>query len=257
MTSRPAEEMRPGEIVAARDRSGCAFVPVSPAFEWHSFHLPMGTDALISAGLCRAVAKRVGGIWMRPLSFGLDEWRPEEQLLAWGFRADDRVYGMNFPELPLRSEYCEPDEMAAPVRNRVRALQGSGFRHVFLVSHHGGTGQVPVLTELAEDLTTDECRVHFVNTGRFSQVGHESLRVGGHAGLSETTWLMAFRPELVDMSQQEDGELNVRTTGILHGSPTVEAESNPRHASLAVAQAVRDSVVAGFEAYVRQCAGTP
>ncbi len=255
MSSRPAEEMRPREVIEARERSGCAFVPVSPAFEWHSFHLPLGTDAMVAEGLCRAAAQRVGGVWFRPLSFGLDEWRPEEQLLAWGFAKDDRVYGMNFPELPLRSEYCEPPEMQAAVRNRLKAVAGCGFRHAFIVNHHGGTGQAPALEALAADLATEACQVHFARTGQFADLDEESLRVGGHAGLSETTWLLAFRPELVDLSQQPDGELSVRQTGILHRQPTIEAQYNPRRVSVAVAHTLRERVTANFVAFVRERAG--
>ncbi len=255
MSSRPAEEMRPGEIVAARERSGCAFVPVSPAFEWHSFHLPMGCDALIAESISRLTAEQVGGIWFRPLSFGLDEWRPERQLVPWGFDKADRIYGMNFPELPLASEYNEPPAMRAAVTNRLHAIKDSGFPRAFIVSSHGGTGQTPVLEALARECSESGFEVHFVGTNALSDVTDESLRVGGHAGLAETTWLLAFRPELVDLTCQEEGELSVRRAGILHSKPTIEPEHNPRHVSLAVACALRESVVSNFVKLVRETAG--
>ncbi|MCD6415695.1 MAG: creatininase family protein [Planctomycetes bacterium] len=255
MTSRPAEEMLPHQILEARERSGCAFVPVGPAFEWHSFHLPMGTDALVAEAVCRMVAERVGGIWLRPLSFGLDEWRPEDNLLEWGFKEEDRVFGMRFPDLPLVSEYCQAPEMRAAVKNRLDAIGGCGFRHAFLVNGHGGAGQMPTLEALAEECTTQQCQAHFVTTYRFNTVSHESLDVGGHAGLSETTWVMAFRPELVDLSRQPDGELSVRLAGILHDRPTIEARFNPRNAVRAIADDVRESVVSNFVEFVRSVAG--
>lgn len=250
----PAEEMRPDEVLAARDRSGCAFVPVGPVFEWHSFHLPLGTDALIAEALCREVADRLGGIWFRPLSFGLDAWRSEEQLQQWGFAREDRVFGMRFPELPVCSEYCETREMEAAVRNRLTALRRTGFRHVFLVNHHGGEGQFDLLDEVAEDCSDDEFMVHSVRTYQFNDLDEESLRVGGHAGLAETTWVLAFRPELVDLTRQEDGELSVRRTGILHRSPTVEARYNPRNASAALAAELRRRVLQNFLDYVTKAA---
>jgi creatinine amidohydrolase len=251
----PAEEMRPYEVVAARDGSGCAFVPVGPTFEWHSFHLPLGTDALIAEAVCRLAAEHVGGIWFRPLSFGLDAWRTDEELRAWGLPEGAEVYGMRFPQLPVCSEYCEEPEMSAAVRNRLTALRGSGFRHAFLVNHHGGRGQFDRLDALAEECSADGFLAHAAKTYQFNDLREESLRVGGHAGLSETTWVMAFRPELVDLGRQADGELSVAQTGILHRTPTIEAQWNPRNVPASVAQALRERVTENFIRFVKETAG--
>ena len=255
MSSRPAEEMRPHEVIAAREASGCAFVPVGPMFEWHSFHLPLGTDGLVAEAVCRLAAERVGGIWFRTLSFGLDAWRTADELRAWGFREDERVYGMRFPDVPLCSEYCEAPEMTAALRNRLFAVRGCGFAHAFVVNHHGGKGQFATIEALAKELSDDAFHVHALTTYRYGDLNEESLRVGGHAGLSETTWLMAFRPELVDMTQQQDGELSVRHTGILHRTPTIEEKWNPRHASITVACALRHRVVDNVVRIVKEKAG--
>ena len=99
--------------------------------------------------------------------------------------------------------------------------------------------------------------MHFVGTNGLNDVRDESLRVGGHAGLGETTWLLAFRPELVDLTCQEEGELSVRRAGILHSKPTIEPEWNPRRVSLAVACALRESVVSNFVKLVRESTGDP
>ena len=56
---------------------------------------------------------------------------------------------------------------------------------------------------------------------------HEHMTTGGHAGLSETLNLMAFHPELVDLTQLPEGELSVRQLGILHGQPTIERSTTP------------------------------
>ncbi len=139
--------------------------------------------------------------------------------------------------------------------NRLVALRGTGFRHVFLVNHHGGRGQFATLEALAQERSAEDFAVHAVRTYKLSDVQDESMRVGGHAGLSETTWVLAFGPELVDLSHQEDGELSVRHTGILHNRPTVEEKWNPRRASAAVAAALRESVVKNFVRLVREQAG--
>lgn len=253
MSFRLAHEMRPGEIVEAKEQSGCAFVPVSPAFEWHSFHLPLGTDAIISETLARLVAQRVHGICFPVLSIGLDEFRPENQLLEWGFKATDRVYGMNFPELPLTSEYARREDMQAILLNRIGAIRDSGFRKIFIVNHHGGTGQNDELQKIADEQTSEKCSVLNVKTSQFCTLKEDRyLKTGGHAGLSETMFVLAFRPDLVDMAQLPDGELEVCKYGILHNKPVIESEWNPRHALIAIANELRKNMVENFVAFIRK-----
>ncbi len=252
MPLKPAQQMRPGEIIAARDGTGCAFVPVSPCFEWHSYHLPVGTDGLISEGVCEAMAERVSGIYFRPLSLGMDGYLGEKHLLASGFDADEKVYGMRFPALPLHSEYCQAEEMAAAVGNRLEALKQSGFRYAFLVNHHGGPPQKPALNEIAAQWDSDAFRVWSVSPMQFCSYRHESMETGGHAGMHETLALMAFRPELIDLSKLPEGELEVKLFGILHNKPVIEAEFNPRNASQVVADEIRESIIAGFAQFIAQ-----
>jgi len=249
---KPVNQMRPDEILDAREKSSCAFIPVSPEFEWHSLHLPVGTDALIAEGIAAAAAERIGGIYFRPLSFGLDEFRPKDQLLAWGFKEDDKVFGMRFPDLPLSSEYCVPEEMTAAIDNRLEAVRMSGFRNAFLVNNHGGKGQYELLAKIAQSRTRDGFRVFSLNTSQLVKPFHQHMETGGHAGLSETLNLMAFRPELVDMSQLPDGELNVRKHGILHWKPDVEPECNPRNVLPETARAIREMMLEGITAFVSE-----
>ncbi len=249
---RSAEELRPGEIIEAIQKGPYAFIPVSPMFEWHSFHLPMGTDALITEELARQAVSRIGGIWFRPLSFGLDAWRTNEEKEKWGFRHDEEVYGMNFPDLPLKSEYCNREEMVLAVKNRLNAISGCGVKHAILMNHHGGKGQRELIEDLAAESSNREMKVHTIKTYQFNDLSEEDgfHGVGGHAGYSETLWLMAFRPELVDLSQQKEGELSVRQTGILHNNPRIEPKWNPRNVNKKVAENLRQRVIDNFIEYI-------
>lgn len=251
MSSRPVEEMRPGDVVAARDRSGCAFIPISPAIEWHSWHLPLGTDGLVAEGLAAAAAQEVGGVYFRALSFGLDDFRTPEEKTQWGLDSDAEVFGMRFPALPVVSEYCEPPEMRAALHNRVAMAVRTGFRHIYVVNAHGGHGQAELVTEECEKTTREfGVPVRPVIAWKLptpALQNHPSawqMRVGGHAGLSETLWLMAFRPELVDLTRLPEGELKVAEVGILHNQPTIEARNNPRSVDASLAQELRRDVVA-------------
>jgi len=253
---KPADEMRPGEIIEAIKRGPYAFVTISPTFEWHSFHLPMGTDALIPQELSKIAAGKIGGIWFRPLSMGLDSWRGQEEKEMWGFKPEEEVYGMNFPDLPLRSEYCEQEEMVRAAKNRIKSLENSGIEHVFLINHHGGKGQFKTVEQVAEETTSDQMGVHAVRTYQLNDLTEKDgwIGVGGHAGYSETTWLAAFRPDLVDLDEQEKGSLSVRHTGILHSKPEIEEEWNPVNISFEVAELLKERVVSNFIALVMDLA---
>jgi creatinine amidohydrolase/Fe(II)-dependent formamide hydrolase-like protein len=247
-----AEEMRPGEITKAIQKGPYAFIPVSPMFEWHSFHLPMGTDALITEELARQVASQMGGIWFRPLSFGLDAWRTNDEKERWGFSQDDEVYGMNFPELPIHSEYCQKEEMILAISNRLNAVSKCGIKHAFLMNHHGGKGQMKLIEDLADKHSNHQLKVHAIRTYQFNDLNEDEgfYNIGGHAGYSETSWLMAFRPELVDLSEQDAGELSVRQTGILHHKPQIEPEWNPRNVNPEVAEKLHMRVIGNFIQYI-------
>ena len=242
MAPRPITELRPREIVEARDRTGIIFIPISPAFEWHSYHLPLGTDAIIAEALSSLAAERTGGLYFPAMSFGTDEWRTSESLAKWGFGQDERVFGMRFPRLPLASEYCEKEDMIRALGSRFECVRLSGFRYVFIVNNHGGRGQAKSLNEFARTHNSPPCRLCYIQVQDL--VADERLSCGGHANLdNETAVLMGFRPELVNLGELPEGELRVQEHGILHSRPVIPPELNPRHTSFLGANERRQHLV--------------
>jgi len=254
---KPITEMRPREILAVRDRTGIIFLPVSPAFEWHSYHLPVGADAIIAEELSRLVTERVDGLYYPVMSFGMDAWRTPEQKARWGLPEDEPVFGMTFPGLPLASEYCEKEEMIKAVGNRFDSVRKSGFRYVFIVNNHGGQGQAKSLDEFARTHDSPPCRVCYVQVQSLPMP--KGLECGGHANLdNETAMLVGFRPDLADTSELPEGELPVREFGILHGRPVIEPEKNPRNTGLLGAYQRRNHLVDALTKLVRDViAGDP
>ena len=71
------EELRPGEIAAkVRNSSSIAFVRVGPLHEWHSWHLPLGTDGLVAERLAEALAHRLDGVQFRAISLAICRYPP-------------------------------------------------------------------------------------------------------------------------------------------------------------------------------------
>ena len=55
------EFLRPGEIIAERDRCPIVYLPVGP-LEWHGPAMPYGTDPLCAQAVARAAAQVTGGV---------------------------------------------------------------------------------------------------------------------------------------------------------------------------------------------------
>lgn len=261
MASQLIEEMRPRQIQRIVRGSGIVFIPVSPRHEWHSYHLPLGTDGIIAEEAARLLAQTFDGAYFRALPLGLDAWRTAEENRQWGLAPDAKVFGMNFPGLPVASEYCTLEAFVALVSGRLRVVRQTGFRHAFLVNHHGGRGQVSTLEQLAKESCCDGFHCQCLIPARYNRFEpadaalREHLRQGGHAGMLETLQLLAFRPDLVDLGELPEGTLKVSEMGILHGRPDIPAELNPRGAMLLLAQEWRKSVLAQMEEEVRSVVG--
>ncbi len=249
---RPLECLRPDQIAAKARDPGLLILPISPAWEWHSYHLPVGTDALIVEEIAARMALHLGALHCRALPLGLDEVRDESFKASQGLPRDAHIVGMNYPGLPVASEYTEPDVMRALVVGRVNAARRTGFRRVVLLNHHGGRGQVPLLDRVAADLSAPGFDVLSLQTRadrNFPQAS--SFWVGGHAGLAETLQLMAFCPDLIEQTALPPGPLRAADAGILHDHPQIPDEVHPRHARPEIARAWGDYVVNQLVALVQ------
>ena len=72
------ELLRPEEIKILRENCPIAYIPAG-ALEWHSFHLPMGTDGIKAHAVCCEAALKFGGVVLPPLYLGLmqdTKWGP-------------------------------------------------------------------------------------------------------------------------------------------------------------------------------------
>lgn len=247
----PLEQLRPDQIAAKARHPGLLILPVSPAWEWHSYHLPVGTDALIAEEIAARMAARLDAIHCRALSLGLDEVRDARFKASQGLPPEAHIFGMNYPTLPVASEYTSPEVMRALLVDRISTARRSGFRKVVLLNHHGGCGQVPLLDALAGELTDSTFTVLSLQTRADDLFPLASaFWVGGHAGLAETMQLMAFRPDLIDLDALPPGPLQAAVQGILHDQPVIPEQAHPRHADPVTAQAWGDYVVGQLVALV-------
>ena len=193
------EYLRPGEIVAERNRCSIVYLPVAP-LEWHGPAMPYGTDPLIGQELARAAARLTGGVVMPTLFFGTERERPAFILEAKGFENPESLYikGMDVPNNCMKSFYAREDIFALTVREHLRLLVEQEYKLIVLLNSHGATGQRSSLERLAKEFT-GETGSHVLY--HMLDIYTEDFQPDfGHGTLVETSLLRFLYDEHVQLS---------------------------------------------------------
>jgi creatinine amidohydrolase len=180
LTTRDFDTLNMSEVIAV--------LPIA-AVEQHGPHLPVGVDAMIMDGCIDRVAKRLPGdlsaLFLPIQSVGVStEHRDFAGTLTISTETAARVL---------------LEIAAGPIR--------AGCRKLVLLNSHGGNS--PLISQTALELRAREGVL--AATVSWSRFGYpdglfreEELRHGIHGGEIETSLMLAFRPDLVDMSRAKD-----------------------------------------------------
>ena len=164
-------------------QNGLRTVVVLPlgASEPHGPHAPLGTDTLISVGICRRAAERLAddpeirALVLPPLPYGVTH------------------YGAAFPGAVSIGE----ETLRALVVEVARSLVAQGLGRIVLVNSHFEPEQVRTLRE-AVALLGPTARLLDLTRRRNAERLTEEFRSGScHAGRYETSLVLADRPALV------------------------------------------------------------
>jgi len=166
--------MRPRQLEKALHGFPVAYVPFGP-IEWHGKHLPLGTDALKAHGILVKTAEQFGGAVYPPVYFHD------------GF----------------------PQESLVPVLTSLfQRLKRTGFRVILGVSGHNVQGQIDMINQalvpVVEDGTVAGIGLWEITLSRSAESNTD------HAAKWETSDMMFFYPDQVDMSTLGDGPLAPR-----------------------------------------------
>lgn len=163
--------MRPAQLENALKQFPVVYVPFG-LIEWHGRHLPLGNDAMKAHAILVKTAEQFGGVVYPPVYF--HEGFPSQFLV------------------PLLTELFQ-------------RLRKTGFRVLLGVSGHNVKGQIDMVNKALEPVVAD---------GAVAGLGlwEVSLSQGAesntdHAAKWETSNMMFFYPELVDMAALGDGPL--------------------------------------------------
>ena len=157
------------------------------ATEPHNLHLPYSTDTLegtvIGEKICEAAHQQGGKVVLLPtVPYGTET---------------------NMHAMPLAMN-LNPSTLNQVITDLVASLVGSNVRKIVLLNSHGGNDMKPLLRELCDKT---EGQLFLCNWFQvLADIYHDIFEVPeDHAGEMETSFALAFFPELVRLN--EDGSL--------------------------------------------------
>ena len=193
-----AETVRYAELrpAAFRDRlAKCplAYLPLG-TLEWHGEHLPLGADAIQSEELMVQCARRFGGIVMPPIHLGPDRAKPGP--------GGTMLVGMDYadsttPERKLDGScYWVPQGLHLMMVDAIlEQVKRAGFRAVFADGHG------PSRTSWTANIREREARFGLRLLGVTPNVVTRWKSQVDHAAKNETSLMLHYRPDLVDLSR--------------------------------------------------------
>ena len=173
-----------------------AYLPLG-TLEWHGEHLPLGSDAIQSEELMIECAKRFGGIVMPPFYLGPDR--------AWDRGEGEVLHGMDYADStdPHRqldgSCYWVSDGLFGMLVDAILTqIKRAGFKFVFADGHG------PSRRAWREAMAEREQRFGLKLAGVTDEIAREWKSQMDHAARNETSLVMHYREELVDLGQLSD-----------------------------------------------------
>lgn len=163
--------MRPAQLEKAIKQFPVVYVPFG-LIEWHGRHLPLGNDALKAHAILVKTAEQFGGVVYPPIYF--HDGFPQQSLV------------------PLLTELFH-------------RLKKTGFRVVIGVSGHNVRGQIDMINKALEPVVADGAAAGIGLWEITLSQGPESNT--DHAAKWETSNMMFFYPELVELGALGDGPL--------------------------------------------------
>ncbi len=154
--------------------------------ENHGYHLPLGTDSIVSYELAREVARRVDGMVVLPVvPFGMSE---------------------NYSNFPVAIS-LKAETLIEIVNDILSSLMRYGMHKVLIINgHDGNIAPIEVATRRIKvahpEMKIAVLNAWWVTAGKLLPPNTFEVWDGlGHAGEGETSIVLALRPDLVQMEQ--------------------------------------------------------
>lgn len=168
------EEVR---VAIRNDARIKAILPIG-SLEQHGKHLPLGTDSIIAEHIAARVAERINAMLLPCIG-----------------------YGISYEHEPLFNVSISAQTLCMLVEDLCRSLAENGVRRIIILNAHYGNEHalLSCVKELAKKYKDKGMLICSITYSLF-------LEEPDHAGESETSLMLAIRPDLVrmDMLSKED-----------------------------------------------------
>jgi len=184
------EEMFPLDLLRTIEKFPVCYLVYGLA-EPHGAYNAIGLDWLKAQALAERAAREIGGVVAPPFAWHIHE-RPFFDWLG-----DNGVP----PERALCSS-IPADLFLQMVLHQIRVVDARGFKvAILLTGHYGGLEEdMRLLCEYYTRRTGSPLRLRAFADGEL--IRYEDFH-GDHAGICETSQLIALRPDMVDLSRKE------------------------------------------------------
>ncbi len=212
------EECLPHRLDKIIEECPFAIIPWG-AHEWHGPHNALGLDTLKAYYMALDLCDEVGGVVLPPVYCGYQTMKPWR-----GFR--------------LTLEFTR-ETVYSLLLQHLEQLYDEGFVLMLVLMGHYGNKHVETIQEATQRFNDCHNKARAVAWQDYLPAGWVNVRGGDHAGKNETSLLMHYRPDLVDLSQlPADGEIAPEIYGISGDDPReATAEHGKMLAELFVEQA--------------------
>ncbi len=197
-------ELTPQEFRERIADAPIAYLPMG-TLEWHGEHLPLGTDALQPIHLFGKLAELNGGVVMPTMFVGPDIAHAHNGEWYYGMdNGDKRPAHLSYPRQQLAgSAYWTSDDVFQPLMDSILTqVHRAGIRILVAHGHGPSTGYLIRKREHWEKeygLKIFHCW-EWEDSGADKELSFQT----GHAGINETSLILAIRPDLVQRERLGD-----------------------------------------------------
>jgi len=210
------EEMKPREINHVLRTCPLAYL-VWGSHEWHGPQNPIGLDTLKAHRMALELCAVTGGVVLPPVYCGYQTMKPCAR-----FR-----HTFEFSK-ELVNQY---------VYEHLENLYDEGFKMIVILMGHYGAKHVETVKAAVERFTEKHRYPRVLAMADYEPAGWVNVRGGDHGGKNETSLMMHYRPDLVDLSRLPQGRLIHSRDGISEDAKEATAEHGAMLARVFVEQA--------------------
>ena len=187
------EEMSPQEITDALKETDTVIVPLGTV-EQHAAHLPVGTDVIIPITVAKRVAKKAKVLVAPPI-----------------------FYGNSLSMADMKGVFTiTPDTLASLTFDLCKSFAKQGFKKIVFLNGHGGNKQVLSFIGQKARMETGALIVcidwwHIID----EDIGKICESAVAHADEGETSMMLTYRPDLVNMKKATKDDTHDKLAEVL------------------------------------------